>query len=828
MNARIRSIAWLIVLCAPLICPHAYAGATTLLAAEDERAYLEALVSWQRMADVNAEVGLPPLGDEPKRNDFIGFAAKQQNEAEDAATAAKAAKTRWQQKIEAVQPILRALNRPNAAELADYRSTVAKQEKDRLLSVADERWAKRDEVERKLDEIAARLGVERKTLVGKDRYAVLAGEMNGEPVWIVGHNQIAAASISADELWPTNMTPWASASTGLGLTGTNITIGMWEAEGYVRESHNEFQNRVVQMDRTNNSSHFHATGVAGTLAAGGVSNFNPSIGYAMRGVAYQANVDAFDIVRFSSELVDAAAGATNETGLRLSNHSWGLVNGWQQKTFQYYQGTNLITVTNGWIWNGFRSYYYVEDPKFGMYLADMPDGYGCAQLDAFLATNATRHLLVYSAGNDRFSGPGHATNYYVREGTNTFPFVNPSPNERDWVSGDGNTYGFDTMAAPGTAKNVLTVGSVLDVFNSSGMGYATNSTVTVSSFSGCGPTDDGRIKPDVVAIGQANSALRNFPIVTPDSTSDIAVQFQVGTSFAAPGVTAGIALPLQRRGQLFTNLTFEADAFRGSTLKALAIHAADDVWNAGPDYLTGWGLFNAVSAVRQIELDATDGRGTHIKEIELAVGETNSWPVVLDGSPFKVTAVWNDLPGTPSTNILIDDPTPMLVNNIDIWLETEDGTQAFLPWVLNPDLTNKSEAARATAATTGYDNRNNVEQVALSAPAAGTYRIRVAHAGGLAGGPTPTDQWVSILTSGDTPLPPKVTHIERSLSTNQFLVEFECDPGAYLHLETTTNLLPEGTWETAGTLVAESWSNAVLPEYDVDVRFWRLRRETGE
>ena len=828
MNARIRSIAWLIVLCAPLICPHAYAGATTLLAAEDERAYLEALVSWQRMADVNAEVGLPPLGDEPKRNDFIGFAAKQQNEAEDAATAAKAAKTRWQQKIEAVQPILRALNRPNAAELADYRSTVAKQEKDRLLSVADERWAKRDEVERKLDEIAARLGVERKTLVGKDRYAVLAGEMNGEPVWIVGHNQIAAASISADELWPTNMTPWASASTGLGLTGTNITIGMWEAEGYVRESHNEFQNRVVQMDRTNNSSHFHATGVAGTLAAGGVSNFNPSIGYAMRGVAYQANVDAFDIVRFSSELVDAAAGATNETGLRLSNHSWGLVNGWQQKTFQYYQGTNLITVTNGWLWNGFRSYYYVEDPKFGMYLADMPDGYGCAQLDAFLATNATRHLLVYSAGNDRFSGPGHATNYYVREGTNTFPFVNPSPNERDWVSGDGNTYGFDTMAAPGTAKNVLTVGSVLDVFNSSGMGYATNSTVTVSSFSGCGPTDDGRIKPDVVAIGQANSALRNFPIVTPDSTSDIAVQFQVGTSFAAPGATAGIALPLQRRGQLFTNLTFEADAFRGSTLKALAIHTADDVWNAGPDYLTGWGLFNAVSAVRQIELDATDGRGTHIKEIELAVGETNSWPVVLDGSPFKVTAVWNDLPGTPSTNILIDDPTPMLVNNIDIWLETEDGTQAFLPWVLNPDLTNKSEAARATAATTGYDNRNNIEQVALSAPAAGTYRIRVAHAGGLAGGPTPTNQWVSILTSGDTPLPPKVTHIERSLSTNQFLVEFECDPGAYLHLETTTNLLPEGTWETAGTLVAESWSNAVLPEYDVDVRFWRLRRETGE
>lgn len=67
--------------------------------------------------------------------------------------------------------------------------------------------------------------------------------MNGEPVWIASHNQIAAASIGADELWPTNLTPWPSARTGLGLTGTNIVLGMWEAEGYVRESHHEFQDR---------------------------------------------------------------------------------------------------------------------------------------------------------------------------------------------------------------------------------------------------------------------------------------------------------------------------------------------------------------------------------------------------------------------------------------------------------------------------------------------------------------------------------------------------------------------------------------------------------
>ena len=208
MKTRIRNTAWLFALNASLIFSHAYAEDNTFLAAEDERAYSNAHASWQRMADVNAEVGLPPLGEEPKRDEFVGFWATQQAEAKDAATTAKATEERWRQIVEAAQPILRDLIRPNAAESADYRSTVARQEKNRLLSVADERWAERDEVECKLDEIAARLEVERKTLIGKDQYAVLAGELGGEPVWIVSQNQIAAASISADELWPTNLTPW--------------------------------------------------------------------------------------------------------------------------------------------------------------------------------------------------------------------------------------------------------------------------------------------------------------------------------------------------------------------------------------------------------------------------------------------------------------------------------------------------------------------------------------------------------------------------------------------------------------------------------------------
>lgn len=799
-----------------------FTGMTTAQAQTTDRTdeYKAEIASIEHFNEVQREAEMPEM-DIPSYEEWLK--TKQEAEASAALSIGKPttedAQTRWAKRLEEVRPYLCTLVRPGDKKSDDHRSQVARQEKEQLMRVADQRWAERDEVERKLDEIAARLGVERKRDIGEGRSAVLAGEMNGEAVWLVSQNQIAAASISADELWPTNTAPWPSSSTGLDLTGTNVLLGMWEVDGTVRESHYEFQGRVVQIDGVTNLN-YHATGVAGTMAAGGVLYFtSPATGRLMRGVAYQADVDAYDIDEFQAEIADAAAGTTNEPGLRLANHSWGLANGWIQQD---------VPVANAWVWRGFWD--FAEDAKFGYYTPSFDDGTGCVDLDAFLATNATRHLLVYAAGNDRLTGPGTPTDYYFYQGGWYF-IQNPGSGDRDWINGDGNTYSFDTMAAPGTAKNVLTVGSVQDVFHTVGAetnwGYASNSTVTLSTFSACGPTDDGRIKPDVVAVGEANPSARAFPIVTADADSDTDAQGQGGTSFAAPGVTAGLALPFQRRNQLFTNLSAEADAFRGSSWKGLAIHTADDVGTVGPDYQTGWGLFNAVSAVRQVELDATHGRGTHIKEIELAVGETNSWLIQLDGSQYKGTVLWTDPAGAPSETVTVDPTTPMLVNNIDFWLETEDGSATFLPWVLDPDLTNKTEAARATAATTGYDDRNNIEQVVIVAPTAGTYRVFVTHAGGTAGGQSPTNQWITMLSDGDIPFDPAIKEFEQSPSTNEFLLSFECDPGASLILESTTNLLAGASWQQEGTLTTEWWTNAVVATSSAEIRFWRLRRDTG-
>jgi hypothetical protein len=66
--------------------------------------------------------------------------------------------------------------------------------------------------------------------------------------------------------------------------------------------------------------------------------------------------------------------------------------------------------------------------------------------------------------------------------------------------------------------------------------------------------------------------------------------------------------------------------------------------------------------------------------------------------------------------------------------------------------------------------------------------------------------------------------LERAPSTDEFLVEFSCDPGAYLILETTTNLTAN-SWQPVGLVVTESSANAVLSNAEENMLFWRLRRQ---
>lgn len=91
-----------------------------------------------------------------------------------------------------------------------------------------------------------------------------------------------------------------------------------------------------------------------------------------------------------------------------------------------------------------------------------------------------------------------------------------------------------------------------------------------------------------------------------------------------------------------------------------------------------------------------------------------------------MTICWTDPKGTPVISNMLNNRTPILVNDLDLKL-TKNSTTYF-PWKLDPD--NPSNAATNSA----ENNVDNVEQVYISSPPAGTYTIEVSHDGTLSGG----------------------------------------------------------------------------------------------
>jgi len=504
----------------------------------------------------------------------------------------------------------------------------------------------------------------------------------------------------------------------------------------------------------------------------------------------------------------------------------------------------------------------------------------CVEIDDFVVL--AKHLLpIHSAGNDRQIGPGPNTNapfshpipvprinvatgefvidpntgqpfmdntfeYWIDRGSGVLPLGRPSNGTtfKDWDNGDEG--GYDSLSTPGTAKNILTVGSCQDVvYNDGGStvpGYRAGSVVTRSEFSGAGPTDDGRLKPDLVAVGEASPTARQSigatvqdSLVSPNSPSNSAyfTEDLAGTSFSAPAVTAGLALVLERRKELyFGDLApgeeiAEIDLWKASTLKAIAINGVDDPGAPGPDFERGHGLFNARTSVEIVNEDHSLGRGSQIKEFTLDIGETVSWFVsVSDEAPLAITAAWSDPAGPGQGLTGADDPTvEALVNDIDIQIEHLDSQTVLEPWILNPDLAGETAVVRSQAAIRGPDSINNVERISDDAPQAGIYLVTVTHSGAINGNSNAGTQIVSVVSTNAAPLIPVIDTIEVSPDQTDFIFTYWSDPGAFYDIETSTTL-ENGSWTKVGFDLAEGVENTVpvndLPA--VPKRFFRLKR----
>ncbi len=489
---------------------------------------------------------------------------------------------------------------------------------------------------------------------------------SGVPAFYVTENLAAAITISTNQVWP-------GGDTGLGLSGAGTPgyrLGIWDGGG-VRLTHQEFGGRVTQMDSPSSYSD-HATHVAGTMVAGGFVA-------GAKGMSYAANLNAWDWTNDESEMATAAA-----AGMLASNHSYGFSTGWR------YDGAN-------WYWYGDIGVSQTEDWGFGFYSSDTQDMDQMTYL-------APYYLMCRSAGNDRNeNGPGVGGGHYVWNGGWVWSTTTRDP--------DGGADGYDSIGWKKNAKNILTVGAVLDIPG----GYTQPSDVVQTAFSSWGPTDDGRIKPDIVANG--------YGLLSSIATGDASYSSYNGTSMSSPNVTGSVNL-----------LNGHYIATKGanplsSTMKAILLHTADEAGAAdGPDYQNGWGLMNTAKAALAISGSA------NITEATLANSTTHTYLCTLaTASDLRTTMVWTDLAGTPPGTSL-NPTTKMLRNDLDVRVEHLVSATVYEPWILDG-------ANPANPATTGDNSVDNVEQVMIANAPAGIYEITVSHKGNIGSGQTYSIIW---------------------------------------------------------------------------------------
>jgi hypothetical protein len=239
------------------------------------------------------------------------------------------------------------------------------------------------------------------------------------------------------------------------------------------------------------------------------------------------------------------------------------------------------------------------------------------------------------------------------------------------LPGFGNLTGNFKMA-----KNVLTV-AALDTGG------------RVAVFSSAGPLYDGRLGPQLSALGPT------------------------GTSEAAALVSGSVAV-LQ---QLYRD-SFNQAAAPASLIRALLFNGADDIGAPGIDFRTGFGSLNPYRSAMLLQ---------HLQFNGGQLGPAESWSSTLEvpvqTARLKVTLCWTDTPALANSG-------RALVNDLDLELVHVNSGTVYRPWCLN--IAPSADSLRLLPVRR-RDSLNNAEQVSIELPEAGSYRIQVrAHEMGTA------------------------------------------------------------------------------------------------
>ncbi len=405
-------------------------------------------------------------------------------------------------------------------------------------------------------------------------------------------------------------------------------------------------------------------------------------------------------------------------------------------------GTNVASIATGFGAGAGSQHGDAQGFKYGMGAApraelgvskifncantlDLPAG-GFTALAAQAYAGGAR-ISNHSWGNGdlgRYSADSREFDFLARDarpatgGNEEMVEVFAAGNDGDARSGPANE-GWASIASPGTAKNVITVGASEGVRP---LGQTTcgiddggaNRAGDIINFSSRGPTNDGRMKPDVVAPGtrivgaapQTGAEYQGSGVCTKFFEGPF-YSLESGTSQAAPAVSGAAALIRRwyddEHGPPPSAAMTKAILVGSATDLAGGDNGKGDVIAAAPNADEGWGRAHLGGAFEDTERDYLDQ-----DEVLGSSGERFARAYEVDDAnkPLKVTLAWTDAPGALDAN-------PALVNDLD--LVVRQGGRTYKGNVL----------AGGRSITGGdADRRNNLESVALPG-ATGRFSVEV-------------------------------------------------------------------------------------------------------
>jgi len=355
-------------------------------------------------------------------------------------------------------------------------------------------------------------------------------------------------------------------------------------------------------------------------------------------------------------------------------------------------------------------------------------------------------LLVFAAGNDGYDGNGNGI------------------------------IDLDSVGAPATAKNLLTVGAA-ESDRAPGTGGFTGNTYGglwptdypaapiktdyvsqsagishqgMAAFSSRGPTDDGRIKPDVVAPGTDVISTRSRAVgagsgwgIHPNGSYN----FNGGTSMSTPLVAGAASLVRQYFQQHRSHPSPSAALVKGAMMHgARSLFPGQyetntflEIPDSGPNPVEGWGQVDLEGTLFPESLtwffvDESSGLDTP--------GQFHTTVFYAEPGPVKVTMNYTDFPASAGSGL-------KLVNDLDVSLTGPEGL--------------------LVVPSAGHDHTNNTEQIRYDIPSSGVYTVQV-DAINIPAGPQP----FSLIISGQVIDQPEIIHepLMNTYHTNEsYLVE---------------------------------------------------------